>query len=644
VPANPAVARLTPAQIGVALLLLFLTACQSLPRPDWHWARAEDGLPRQAIALSLAVDPDQPDRLWVGYYAPGGLATSQDRGQSWSVSGSDQPGLADNPIFDLLPAGKGTGLWAATRDGLLYSPNNGGNWQPISAIALPSESVFALAADARGRLYLGLDDAGLYAQAEAGEWQSLAPDEPLARAAVLSLAVATDGQRLYAGTAQHGLFASQDGGQSWVNTYPGHYVPNVALNPTNPNQAVASLRDRLVRTLDGGQSWHTLPMAWAREGVFSLLWLADGTLGAGAGQGQIYRSLDGGTSWLAGAALPNRGAVLDLAVTGERILAGAWTGLYASDDGGQSWSLLAPSLGKPNAHALLNTPGGLLLGSQAGLYRWQSDSQKWEPASSNFPQVGVASLALAPSAEQTIYAGTTIAGVYRSEDGGQHWQELPSLRVGTPALAVDPTEPDRIFMLAAWERVYESTNRGELWLARWEGLGVTTEAVSLALDPQAQIAYLGGDTGLYRSRDSEPWQWVAPALADQSVLALMTQPLPPSLGGGTVLYIGTTRGVYRSLDNGQTVQPSQPGQEWGQGLADVSVTAFLVDPADPRYLLAGTAYQGVYESTDWGRTWQAIGPAGLAEEVIEALAWGPEGELFVAAAGGVWRGVRLVEE
>ena len=72
----------------------------------------------------------------------------------------------------------------------------------------------------------------------------------------------------------------------------------------------------------------------------------------------------------------------------------------------------------------------------------------------------------------------------------------------------------------------------------------------------------------------------------------------------------------------------------------VSVTALLADPHNLSQLYAGTAYAGVYQSLDWGHTWQPIGPAELTEDVVEGLAWGPEGELFVAMASGVWAGVK----
>ena len=108
--------------------------------------------------------------------------------------------------------------------------------------------------------------------------------------------------------------------------------------------------------------------------------------------------------------------------------------------------------------------------------------------------------------------------------------------------------------------------------------------------------------------------------------------------------MGTTRGVYRSLDGGVTVQgggeaTKRGGEAWGQGLENISVTALLADPDDPSQLYAGTAYQGLYQSVDWGYTWQPIGPADLNEDTIEDLAWGPGGELFAVAASGVWMGV-----
>lgn len=632
-------------RLGLIILwtILILSGCR--PPTAWHWERAEAGLPRQTVVLAVAVDPADPDRLWAGHYAPSGLATSQDGGQTW-ITGVQ--GLGDNPIFDLLPIPGGP-LWAATRDGLMVSTDDGATWEPAAG-DLPPTTAFALATDRFGRIYVGLDDAGLHRGETGGEnWVPLARDETtLATAAILSLAISPDGGQIYAGTAGRGLFVSSDGGHTWNTAFPGDYVPNLALAPSRPATAVASLRDRLVRTEDGGRSWEILPVSWARNEVVSLLWLADvpsseaggGTLWAGSGASQLYCSQDSGDSWQEAVAHPPiQGGLLDLATAGDRLVAGAWTGVYAGPGrcgkDGQDWNYLSPSLGFPHANTLLAAETGLLLGTRAGLFRWVPAERRWvrvrlqHPRGGDAPPGGVTALGVASSDRGVLYAGTAASGLYRSHDGGASWAKVPSdLEVGVRTLAVAPEDADHVYIIAAWERVYESRDGGQSWEARWTGLGTATEAISIAIEPlDHSTVYLGAEASLYRSRyGGEDWRPVGHSLDGQTILALQAGP-------ASALYVGATRGAYRSSDGGHTVEP------WGQGLEDISVTAFIFDPDDSRIVYAGTAYAGLYQSLDGGETWQPMaGAPGVADEVVESLAWGPTGELLIATAGGVWMG------
>ena len=627
--------------IVFGLLLAFLSACQTqLETPRWQWQRAETGLPRQAIFLTIAADPLDPNRLWAGFYDSGGLAMSTDGGQTWTTEAA---GLADNPVFDLLAlpstnSKSGVVLWAATRDGLMQSNDSGASWQ-LATGNLPPASGFALAADDTGRLYAGFDDNGIYWQTEDGvDWIPLAEGTPLASAAVFSLVVSANGRQIYAGTPGQGVWASSDRGQNWVAAYPGEYAPALALNPSNANLAIASLRERLVRTQDGGQSWHTIPLTPPHDEFVSLLWLADGTLGAGTSQGRLYRSNDNGDTWMQGGNGLPPGGVLSLAVSGgqqltdNRLFVGAWTGVYASDDGGQTLTYVTPSLGTPRPQTLLATHTSLFLGTGTGLFQWQADSQQWQPITDSLPS-GVSSLAADPANEQIMYAGTLSAGPYRSDDAGATWHRASPFLFGVPALAIDPLDSHHLYMLAAWERVYESFDGGNNWIARWDGLGRVLETTSLAVDPVKSMAYAGTETGLYRSEQGGDWRLTARPLAGQSILALLVRPNRNPLRG-SVLYIGATQGIYRSLDNGQTIQGSP---QWGRGLENVSVTSLLADPHKHEWLVAGTAYAGVFQSLDGGYTWQPIDPNELRDGVVNGLAWGPNGALFVLATNGVWR-------
>ncbi len=253
----------------------------------------------------------------------------------------------------------------------------------------------------------------------------------------------------------------------------------------------------------------------------------------------------------------------------------------------------------------------------------------------DIPVGGVAALGVAPSDGQVVYAGTASGGLYRSQDGGVNWSRVPSdLEIGIRALAVAPDGADHVYALANWERIYESRDGGLSWQAGWTGLELTTEAISLMIDPlDPSTLYLGADTGLYRSHyGGKNWRSVGRPLDDQTVLTLAARPAPNAEGKSSILYIGATQGAYRSQDSGTTVEP------WGGELKNVSVTAFLFDPSDSQTIYAGTAFAGLYRSMDGGETWRKIGPPHLAQEVVEAMAWGPGGELFVASPGGVWAG------
>jgi photosystem II stability/assembly factor-like uncharacterized protein len=326
---------------------------------------------------------------------------------------------------------------------------------------------------------------------------------------------------------------------------------------------------------------------------------------------------------------------LDLALAGaERLLAGSWLGLYSSSDRGQSWQALAPAIGSPNVEALLATGGELFLGARTGLYRWEQEQRRWLLQPANLPS-GIVSLAVDPQNPQHLYTGLVEDGLYHSRDGGVSWQALPALSKGVPAIAIDPHQTANIFILAAWERVYESRDGGQNWDARWEGLGEVLETTSLAVDPLESIVYVGTELGLYRRHAGEPWRPVAPELAYQSILALLAQP-DPNAPAGVTLIIGATRGIYRSLDRGETVEGN--GRKWGSGLENISVTALLADPQDHQKLYAGTADNGVYASSDGGQSWRAIGPAELTTGSVKSLAWSPAGELFAITTGGVWSG------
>lgn len=106
------------------------------------------------------------------------------------------------------------------------------------------------------------------------------------------------------------------------------------------------------------------------------------------------------------------------------------------------------------------------------------------------------------------------------------------------------------------------------------------------------------------------------------VLALGPDPVQPA-----TLYAGVFgQGVFKTTDAGETWTDSSVG------LADLSVRALLVDPADPRRIFAGTD-SGVAVSTEGGRRW---GKAGLSARAVRVLLQEPAGTLYAGTEGGLY--------
>ena len=100
--------------------------------------------------------------------------------------------------------------------------------------------------------------------------------------------------------SRNGVYRSVDGGSSWTLVQPGN-VGQIAFAPDDPSLAIAALGSGVVVSHDAGVSWtfHALDPAWH---------VAIGPLeGSGVrrvyatGEDTIWRSIDGGDSWLADA-------------------------------------------------------------------------------------------------------------------------------------------------------------------------------------------------------------------------------------------------------------------------------------------------------------------------------------------------------
>jgi photosystem II stability/assembly factor-like uncharacterized protein len=288
--------------------------------------------------------------------------------------------------------------------------------------------------------------------------------------------------------------------------------------------------------------------------------------------------------------------------SGHRVYASAYetgqfNGLYRSDDGGDRWQRVSETPGpdfiiviEPDPH----DPDGLLVatlhagftGATIMLFRSIDAGQTWTHVHGQYlaNSCHVAFDPLTPGIVYVSYGGPFPFPIYRSDDGGATFRDLPAPFSGARlSVAADGT------VIAASDDVYVSHNRAVTW-TRAADPGLPCQTLALAVDPvDADRWYLGAGQALFPCGG-----------------AVRTDD-----GGATWIPLADPGGAVNDL---QTVA-SQPGWIYAStGPPEPSVS--------PGRVLA---------SDDGGATWSDL--RGPATDGINALAVANDGSRVYATTG-----------
>ena len=207
-------------------------------------------------------------------------------------------------------------------------------------------------------------------------------------------------------------------------------------------------------------------------------------------------------------------------------------------------------------------------------------------------------------------------GVYRSDDGGATWANVGLRNSGSVgAIAIDPTDPNRVFV-AAQGRLHDTDGQRGLFLTEDGGATWT-------------LVLAGEDDGLKSIGAID----VAISPDDPDiVLATLWDKVRAQDGR---IY-GKGSKLYRSTDGGQTwtdeqqaplpISHDDPGEPTGNTYVGRMGVAFAPTEPGRAYLISSTAvgnFNGYFTSTNNGKDWTAVGPTsgGVLQQITGGFAW-----------------------
>ena len=305
------------------------------------------------------------------------------------------------------------------------------------------------------------------------------------------------------------------------------------------------------------------------------------------------------------------------------------SGLYRLAVGDDRWELMTHGLPEaPAIRAIVTHPRHpeiVFVGTQLGPYRSDDHGKHWTRL--DVPDHGLAvwSLTFDPRDHDVLYAGYDNCEIFRSDDGGQRWQQLPvSVRFpevtvahgANPAkrvleLAVDPADSRHLYAAIEVGGVIRSLDGGAHWQNTSHGQYVNDDTVDmhgvLVGRWHAGTVFAIARAGLFVSTDrGEHWASarLEPLNPKGQTYCRDIREVP---GDPRTIWVAAGANfqsdlgvLFRSSDGGHTFSRVDMGVQ-----PKTTMFAIVFDERQPRRMYCATNGGEVFASEDAGKSWAA---------------------------------------
>jgi len=442
---------------------------------------------------------------------------------------------------------------------------------------------------------------------------------------------------LYLGTSGGEVYVSTDGAKSWQNPrggvpFPGYVVDSLVIDRAGRLWAACWGLwggGAVAVSSDGGKTWDRRDTGLED---FSVRAIAvdphDADFVIAGGLTGVYRSTDAGETW---EKLSDQSNVESLAIdprTRDRMYVGTWRQGWRTDDGGKTWKLI-------NDGMVLDTdmfsitmdsenPDNMWVATCGWVYNSKNAGNNWTRYRDGFNNRRIHDVEIDPCDRDALYAGS-VAGLYRSNDGGKTWYVISDEGLVVNTIALHPQRPNRIILGVEGDGVYVSEDNAKSFTRSCDGLRNLT-VTSIATDPgearhvYAAVVFGGVSSGIYQSDDAgASWKKISTTRLPESLSLAVTD--DPEVK----FVLGTEKGFFWSAD----------GRQWTEGApSNAPIRVDKVLRFNQLRFFAATS-EGVFTSRDSGRNWYRLAGSDNRTADIAIGSLGMRQALFALTSSGL---------
>ena len=322
---------------------------------------------------------------------------------------------------------------------------------------------------------------------------------------------------IFAGAAGGGVWKSSDAGTTFQPVFDKYSqsIGAIEIDPSHPDQVIY---------VGTGETW-------TRNSV---------SVGDG-----LYKTTDGGVTWKK-IGFEKSERIANIIVNPKNsneiyvgVLGALWSdsderGVYKSTDGGQTWNKILYVNPKTGCADLAIDPRNpnILYASM-----WEFRRTAW-----------------------SFESGGANSALYKSADGGKNWKKIhngfPKGNLGRLGIAVAPSNPDIVYTVIEAEEderkgLYRSDDGGEHWKQLNNDFGITVRPFyfsRIVVDPKnPDVVVKGGLNGSISRDGGKTFKSLGNMHSDIHDIVF-------SITDSDIMYVGTDGGVYRSWNGGTTME------------------------------------------------------------------------------------------